>query len=141
MIFLVLIAGVAAIMLAIAIGIVRRDLIVEDHPYEAGLEFDNRLKKYAELGWKLERLDIKDNKLIVRLIDRDRRPLEKASVEAVVNKCADIKRRYYGCSYRDEGYYQCPVDIKNINCIEVKVNVLANNDTMIFERKLIMGQY
>lgn len=141
LILLVLITGIMAIALAIVIGITKRDLLVEEHPYEAGLEFDKRIKEYANLGWDIETIRINEDKLIIRLMDRQKRPLENASVECLVNKCGDTRRGNYRCSYRDKGLYECPIDTADASCIDVKVDARVGNNTMIFDRKVIKGQY
>ncbi|MFN3479605.1 MAG: FixH family protein [Thermodesulfovibrionales bacterium] len=141
LILLVLMTGVMAITSAILIGITKQDLLVEEHPYEAGLEFDKRIKEYSKLGWDIDTIRVEENKLMIRLIDRDKRPVENASVECLVNKCADIHRKNYRCSYIDKGLYKCIIDIKDAGCLDLKVNARIGNNTMSFDRKIIKGQY
>lgn len=136
LILVVLVIGLAAIVSAIAIGILRRDLIVEEHPYEAGLEFDKRLKKYAELGWNLETLEIKENNIVVRVTDRNNESLKGAIVECSLNKCADVHTKNYICRYKGDGYYQAAIDMEGARCIDVKVNVLYGGEVLSFDRKL-----
>lgn len=136
LIFLILLTGVLAIASVIMIGMARRDLIVEEHPYEAGLEFDNRLKRYAELGWDIESLYIKDNMLVMRIIDKHQRPIENALVNSIVNRCADNHTTNYGCINRGNGYYHARIDTKDAGCIEVKVNVIYKGNMMSFDRTI-----
>lgn len=135
----ILLIGIFIIAASIAIGIAKRDVVVEEDPYETGLRFDERLKRYAELGWKVElpySVKAVDNKLKVRVIDKDDKPVEGAIVEYVVNKCADTHIRNYRCDYIGNGYYQAAVDLRGASCVEVKVNVKLNSDVLSFDNKV-----
>lgn len=136
LIFLILLTGVLAIASVIMIGIARRDLIVEEHPYEAGLEFDNRLKRYAELGWDIESMYLKNETLVMRIIDKHRRPIENASVKSVVNRCSDNRTINYGCIDMGNGYYHAKINVEGASCIEVNVSVIYKGNMMSFDRTL-----
>lgn len=141
LILLVFVIGFGAIVSAIAIGILRRDLTVEEHPYEAGLEFDKSLKKYADLGWNLETVEVRDGTIAVRITDKNKEPLRGAIVECSLNKCADVHIKNYICRYGSDGYYQAAIDMGDASCIDVKVNVLYGGEVLSFDRKITLRNY
>lgn len=136
---LIMSVGFGIIGASIIIGIERRDVTVEENPYEAGLKFDERLKKYAELGWRVEfpqSIKADGNRLMIGVFDKQGRAMEDASVECVINKCGDSMMKHYKCTYMDNGYYQTIVSFDNAGCVEVKANVSRANDTLSYANKV-----
>lgn len=135
----ILLIGIFIIASSIVIGIAKRDAVVEDDPYDAGLMFDEKLKRYAELGWRVEiphSVKAGDNELIVRVMDKHDSPIEGAVVEYVVNKCADAHTMKYRCDYAGGGYYQAAVNLTDTSCVEVKVNVKHDGNVLSFDNKV-----
>lgn len=135
----ILLMGIFIIALSIVVGIAKRDAVVEEDPYNAGLMFDEKLKRYTELGWRVEMphsVKAEDNELMVRVMDKYDRPIDGATVEYVVNKCADTHTMKYRCDYAGGGYYQASVKLKDTSCIEVKVNVKHDSNVLSFDNKV-----
>jgi nitrogen fixation protein FixH len=136
---LIMFAGFSIIGASIIVGIDRRDVTVEENPYEAGLKFDERLKKYAELGWRVEfpqSIRADENLLKIGVFDKQGRAVEDASVECMINKCGDSMMKRYKCMHMDNGYYQSIVSLEDAICMEVKANVSRANDTLSYTNKV-----
>ncbi len=136
---LIIFIGFSIIGASIIVGIDRRDITVEENPYEAGLKFDEQLKKYAELGWRVEfphSIRAGENRLRIGIFDKQGRAVEDASVECIINKCGDSMMKHYKCTYMDNGYYQTIVSFDNAICVEVKANVSRANDTLSYTNKV-----
>jgi len=132
----ILLTGISIIALSIVIGIRKRDIVVEDHPYDAGLVFDEKLKRYAELGWRVEvphSIKAIDNELMVRILDKQDRPVESAIVEYIVNRCSDTHRVKYRTDYSGNGYYKTRLNLIDTSCIEIRVNVEKNRNVLSFD--------
>ena len=131
--------GFSIIGMTIIVSIEKRDVTVEENPYEAGLKFDEQLKKYAELGWKVEfpqSIRADENRLRIGIFDKQGKAVEDASVECIINKCGDSSMKHYKCTYMDNGYYQTIVSLDNATCIEVTANVSRANDTVSYTNKV-----
>lgn len=136
---LIMSIGFSIIGASIIIGIERRDVTVEENPYEAGLKFDEQLKKYVELGWRVEfphSIRADENRLRIGIFDKQGRAVEDATVECIINKCGDSMMKHYKCTYMGKGYYQTIVSLDNAICMEVKANVSRANDTLSYTNKV-----
>lgn len=139
LISLIMFVGFSIIGASIIVGIERRDITVEENPYEAGLKFDEQLKKYTELGWRVEfprSIRADENRLMIGIFDKQGRAVKDASVECIINKCGDSMMKHYKCIYMDNGYYQTIVSLDNAVCMEVKANVSRANATLSYTNKV-----
>ncbi len=136
-----LLGGLAIVAVSVSLGIMKRDIQVESSPYEAGLRYDETMRRYTELGWKVdmpESLNVGDRILRIRLLDRNEVPIENATVGCLITECAGTEERRATCSNTADGYYKCPVDLVGPGCRDVRVNVSKGADNMVFDRKLIV---
>ncbi|GER94384.1 hypothetical protein A45J_2145 [hot springs metagenome] len=136
---LIMFVGFSIIGASILIGIEKSEVTVEENPYEAGLKFDEQLKKYIELGWEVEiprAIKAGENRLIIGVFDKQGRAVEDASVECVINKCGDSMMKHYKCVHIGKGYYQTILGLDNAICAEVKTNVSRAKDTLSFTNKV-----
>lgn len=87
---IVAITVIAATAGTIYIGSTTFDGVVDDHPYEAGLAWDETARKQARLGWKLfienDRIRQGTNEIVLRFIDRTGSPINGASVEITLSR-------------------------------------------------------
>jgi nitrogen fixation protein FixH len=64
--------------------------VVVEHPYEAGLAWDETQKQAAKLGWRVvfDHLELKqgENSVVLQLIGRNGSALEGASVEVTLSR-------------------------------------------------------
>lgn len=141
LIIALLLGGLAIVAVSVSLGIMKRDIQVESSPYEAGLRYDETMRRYTELGWKVdmpESLNVGDKILRIRLLDRNEVPVENANVDCLVTGCASTEERRATCSSTADGYYKCPVDLVGPGCRDVRVDVSKGADNMVFDKKLIV---
>ena len=126
---------------SVSIGIMKRDIQVEDSPYEAGLRYDETLRRYAKLGWKVDlpkEAKAGEKMLNIRLLDGKGRPIEDAGVNCLINRCELSDVVSTTCGHTVDGYYKCPVDFDGPGCRDVRVNVGRAADNMVFDEKIIV---
>jgi hypothetical protein len=91
--FVVLI-GLAAVVSAVVIGAMHRDVEVEDEPYEAGLRFDEDRDRISGLGWRTSAFIVRhragetDIRLLIRDGDGNPAMLGVGEVRAVASRPA-----------------------------------------------------
>jgi len=143
LIAIIVLAGLGIVAASVWIGVEKRDVQVEENPYDAGLQYDERLRRYAELGWKIEipkEIRAGERWLAVGLFDRDGRPMKDAKMECLIatHGKADLMRTT--CTHRGEGFYQCAVKPAASGYLNVRVNASRANDTMRFDNIVIVDK-
>lgn len=136
---LIMFVGMGIIALSIAVGVLHRDVVVEDDPYEAGLRFDRTLKRQMELGWKLKvPLSVRedDKRFVATISDRDGRAVDGAAVELLVNRMGSPRIERYKAMNIGNGKYQAAVVFNGTGYWEVKARVILASDTIVFDNKV-----
>ncbi len=136
-----LLGGFAIVAASVSMSIMKRDIQVEDSPYEAGLRYDETIRTYAELGWTVdmpESVRAGDKVLKIKLSDKKGNFMADAAVNCLISKCARYDVRRSACSSTSDGYYECPVIFDGPGCRNVKVSVGMGADNMVIDRKIIV---
>ena len=100
-IIIVVLAVFAATIGTILIGSRTFDGVVVEHPYEAGLAWDETRKQAAKLGWRVvfDHSDLQqgENSVVLQLIGRNGSALDGASVDVTLSRPAtkEYDRTYH----------------------------------------------
>ncbi|TAN45813.1 MAG: hypothetical protein EPN22_01310 [Nitrospirae bacterium] len=139
LIALVLAGGIAIITAAVFIGIEKRDMVVADDPYQEGLNFDQTLKKYKELGWSVAVpavVKLGESKLTLMVSDKDGGPLEGAEITFTANPMGTPDVRNCRCSAAGAGRYEAAVPFDRKGYWDITVKVSFGKETLKFSNKL-----
>ncbi len=143
MIAIVLFAGLGIVAASVWMGVEKRDVQVEENPYDAGLQYDEKLKKYEELGWKIEipkEIRSGERWLAVGLFDKYGRPLKDAQMECLISTHGRPDQARTSCTHRGEGFYQCAVKPGASGYLNVRVTADRASDTMRFDNIVIVSK-
>jgi len=139
LIIVILIVGLGVIGSTIYIGISKRDVVVEEEPYEAGLMFDDTLRKEAELGWKVEfphTFKIGDRKIEFKVFDKDNQSIKDASVELNLNRLGTAVVKKYKCTNTKDGQYTVNVNLNAIGYWDMRIKIKYLNNLMTFDDRI-----
>jgi nitrogen fixation protein FixH len=131
----ILLGGFVIIGGSVYIGYSLRDGEVVDNAYEAGIRFDETVKKQAQLGWQVDLPRTvnaaKEDVSIVTVSVKDRvgKALKDATVSLEVNRMGSTSVRTYQCS-GGNGRYTAPVAFDAPGYWEARVHVARGEDTI-----------
>lgn len=143
LISVILVAGITIIAYSVSIGIMKRDIVVEESPYDAGLAYEDTMRRYATLGWTADipgEMPAGTRQLKVSLFDRDKKPIEDATMECLVNENAQHTSRRVSCASSGRGLYQCDFDLNSPGYRDVRIKVSRAADEMIFHKQIILAK-
>lgn len=130
----VLLGGFVIVGVSIYIGIVKRDVEIEDNAYEAGLKYDSVNKRQAELGWRVELpRNVKSGSgvLAVKVVDAKGAAVTGAVVNLRLHRMGDPRVRSYSCAAGD-GRYTVAVNLDSPGYWEAMVRVDRRDDSQHF---------
>lgn len=137
---LIVFVCIGLIALSIAVGVAHRDVVVVDDPYEVGLKFDEKLKRYAELGWQVKAplsVSKNSNNFIVTVSGRDGMAVEGVDVELLVRRFGSPHIYRYKAVDIGGGKYQAAVVFNSTGHWEVNANITClNGNTFTFDNRV-----
>jgi nitrogen fixation protein FixH len=142
----ILLGGFAIIGASVYIGYAVIDTEVVANAYEAGLKFEETIKRQKELGWTVElpRLlhagNTDSTEVTATVKDRTGAALSGATVEVELNRMGSRNIRTYKCTGGKEGLYATQVNFDATGYWEAKVRVAHLNDSLIFDEKINVVQ-
>ena len=134
-----LLMGMASIAAVIYLGIEKRDVVVEDNPYDAGTEFESALKRKAELGWEVtfpDSLDRGDSRMAVTLRDRRGRAINDATVSLRLNRLGSPNVEDYRLGGNGDGQYEADVHLEEAGYWDVSARVRRGADIVRFDGRV-----
>ncbi len=137
----VLIGGTSIIGASIAIGISVRDVEVEENAYEAGLKYDQTLKRKAELGWQVNvpaNLKSGTVALPVDVLDGSGTVLQNAVVSVELSRTGGHQAKTYSCSNTTDGRYVAEVNLDAPGYWDAWVRVDRLKDSLRFNRRIFV---
>lgn len=143
LIIVILIAGFSIIGSSVYVGINKRDAVVEENPYDAGLKFDETLRKQAELGWRVEfphTFKTGDRRIEFKVFDKNNSSIKDASVELHLNRLGNAEVKKYKCINTKNGQYTADVKLDASGYWEVRVRVEHLNNSMRFDDRIYVQQ-
>lgn len=143
LIIAILIAGFSIIGLSVYIGINKRDAVVEENPYYAGLKFDETMRKQAELGWRVKfphTFKAGDRRIEFKVFDKNNSSIKDASVELRLNRLGNAKVKKYECLNSKNGQYAADVKLDAPGYWEVRVRVEHLNNSIHFDDRIYVQQ-
>ncbi|MBZ0155575.1 MAG: FixH family protein [Alphaproteobacteria bacterium] len=135
----ILIAGIASVGASIYIGIQKRDMVVEENPYDAGLAYDETKKKEEQLGWRVvfpSSLKAGESAFQLDVYDKEGRGIDDASVELHLNRLGDPQVRTYRCRNAGKGRYMAVVRLDLPGYWDIRARVERGRDSMRFEGRI-----
>jgi nitrogen fixation protein FixH len=129
---------------SVAIGILSRDIEVEENAYEAGLHFDHVRHRQAALGWKVElprNANRGETELVIRVLDRDNAGLGNASVELQLSRMGEHRVSTYQCVGTGNGGYRAHVGFDRAGYWDAQVLVRSKNDTLSYSDKIDVQEF
>lgn len=141
LIILVVIVALSAVIGAVIVGKSSFEGIVVEKPYEQGLLWDREQHKRMNSGLNIEILNktfrVGENELLIRLVDKDRRPVKAGDVSVLVSRpsTTTCDRRYNAMSSPDN-LYRSSVRLPLYGHWDVKVQVALGQNTVTFESKI-----
>ncbi|MCC6345553.1 MAG: FixH family protein [Nitrospirales bacterium] len=123
----------------IYVGVQKRDTVVEEHPYDAGLAYDERREREEKLGWKVvfpSSLTTGESVFQLDLLDREGRDIDDATVEVRLNRLGDSQGRTYRCENSGKGHYTAAVRLELPGYWDVSARVERTRDFLSFEGRI-----
>jgi nitrogen fixation protein FixH len=135
----ILIGGLCITGASIYVGIGKRDVEVEENAYDAGLRYDEMIKKKEALGWKIEvpkTLKVGDQRLDVGLFDSNGRGIPDATVELRLYRRGGNSIRKYRCTVRGSGHYSAMIQLDTPGYWDVREEVERAGDSVRFDNTI-----
>lgn len=135
----ILTMGFVIIGASVYIGYERRDVVVEDNPYDAGIEFEHSLKRKAELGWQVKfpyALKKGADQLVVTVSDKDGKDIDNASIKLLVNRLGYPEVTEYKLSGNGHGQYTAMVKLDAAGYWDVSAYVERAHDSVRFDQRI-----
>ncbi|MBF0557604.1 MAG: FixH family protein [Nitrospirae bacterium] len=137
-----LIAGMASVAIVVYVGIEKRDVVVEENPYDAGKEFEFGLKRKAELGWQVTfpgTLNRGDSQMVVTVRDRQGRPINDAAIDIRLNRLGSPQVADYRLTGRGDGQYTAAVNAGGSGYWDATAHVKLNRDVVRYDARIYVS--
>ncbi|MGD0280813.1 MAG: FixH family protein [Dissulfurispiraceae bacterium] len=135
----ILIGGFVIIGASIYIGIQKRDVVVEENPYDAGIEYEHALKIKAELGWQVkfpEALMKGERQLVVTVNDKNGKAIKDASIKLQLNRLGYPELQEYKLSGNGNGQYTAMVKLDAAGYWDVSAYVENARDSVRYDDRI-----
>jgi nitrogen fixation protein FixH len=143
LITIAVIAAIAAVAGSVVVGMKSFDGTVTEHPYEAGLVWDDILRKEAELGWAV---DISKgpyftghSEIIIDVQDNDGSPLQNAALLVMAGRVETSAYDQYSDTVKiREGLYRVKVTFPIYGYWVITIEVTQGDNTLSFKKRIFV---
>ena len=135
----ILAGGFAIIGASVYIGIEKRDVVVEENPYDAGIGFEHAMKRKAELGWQVKFpgvLKKGESELVVTVNDKDGKAIKDAAVELQLNRLGTPELKEYKLSGNGGGQYTAMVKLDEAGYWDVSAHVASAHEVVRYDDRI-----
>ena len=138
------IAALAAVGGSVLVGIRSFDGTVSDHPYEEGLQWDEKEKKKNLLGWQIEFMNrdfrTGDNEVELSLLDKEGKPMAADVVRVLTSRPATpAYDKYFDTMKVREGRYRSTVHFPLYGYWDVGVKVSERGESLLINNKIYVN--
>jgi len=146
LISIVVLAGMAAVIGAIVVGVESFDGTVTAKPYEEGLAWDEVQHQRAALGWSMKlntgMFKVGENGLQFTVLDKKGAPLDlPAAVSLSISRpSTDAYDRAFDIDKIEGGLYRASVNFPLYGLWDIKVYLMHNEKSMIFEKRVFVDK-
>jgi nitrogen fixation protein FixH len=135
----ILVLGISSVAIVIYTGIEKRDVLVEENPYDAGKEFEFALKRKTELGWEVtfpSSLNRGNSQITVAIRDKQGHAINDAEVELQLNRLGSPQVMDYKLSGKGDGQYTAVVNVGETAYWDVIAHVRRGRDVVRYDGRI-----
>ncbi len=129
---------------SVFVGMKNFDGTVTDHPYEEGLQWDEREKKKRQLGWQIEftNRDLRtgDNAVELSILDKQGKHLAADEVRVLISRPATpAYDKYFDTIKVSGGRYRATVHFPLYGYWDVGVKVSEGGESLFINKKIYVN--
>jgi nitrogen fixation protein FixH len=143
LIAIAVIAAIAAVAGSVVVGIKSFDGTVTEHPYEAGIIWDDIMRREAELGWTVHvgkgPYFTGHGKILIDVRDKDGGPLKNAALLVMAGRAETSAYDQYADTVKiRDGLFKINVTFPLYGYWIITIEVTQGDDTLSFKKRIFV---